>query len=146
MFKGILRHSSWRYYESSGKGDGGGYRFRIERFKEHKGEHSGGGQRPSISLSLPPTTREDLRLDSYLEYLHAAKALYIAPMSSPGFVPSPYGTAASVANHYTDGRLKKHNASIVLSLSPERDFVQKLSADDNALMSCMLGGIVRNAR
>ncbi|GFV58873.1 uncharacterized protein TNCV_4132351 [Trichonephila clavipes] len=28
-------------------------------------------------LPLPPTTREDLRLNGYLEYRHAAKALYI---------------------------------------------------------------------
>ncbi|GFY24378.1 uncharacterized protein TNCV_1014261 [Trichonephila clavipes] len=31
----------------------------------------------SSSLPLPPTSREDLRVDDYLEYLHAAKALYI---------------------------------------------------------------------
>ncbi|GFV90415.1 hypothetical protein TNCV_49901 [Trichonephila clavipes] len=41
------------------------------------GEHSGGGQRPPTSLPLPPTTREDLQLDGYLEYPHAVKALYI---------------------------------------------------------------------
>ncbi|GFV81152.1 uncharacterized protein TNCV_3742131 [Trichonephila clavipes] len=40
-------------------------------------EHPGGGQGPPTSLPLPPTTREDLRRDSYLEYPHAAKALYI---------------------------------------------------------------------
>ncbi|GFS73700.1 uncharacterized protein TNCV_1457691 [Trichonephila clavipes] len=41
------------------------------------GRTSGGGQGPSTSLLLPPTTREHLRLDVYLEYPHAAKALYI---------------------------------------------------------------------
>ncbi|GFW81014.1 hypothetical protein TNCV_4803821 [Trichonephila clavipes] len=35
------------------------------------------GQGPSTSLSLPPTSREDLQLDFYLEYPHASKALYI---------------------------------------------------------------------
>ncbi|GFX81491.1 uncharacterized protein TNCV_4508981 [Trichonephila clavipes] len=38
---------------------------------------SGGGQRSPTSLPLPPTSRADLRLDGYLEYPHAAKALYI---------------------------------------------------------------------
>ncbi|GFT55105.1 hypothetical protein TNCV_2325981 [Trichonephila clavipes] len=40
-------------------------------------EHPGGNQRPSTSLPLPPTSRENLWLDGYLEYPHAAKALYI---------------------------------------------------------------------
>ncbi|GFU78247.1 uncharacterized protein TNCV_5008281 [Trichonephila clavipes] len=35
----------------------------------------GGGQRPPTSL--PPTSREDLWLDGYLEYPHAVQALYI---------------------------------------------------------------------
>ncbi|GFV56045.1 uncharacterized protein TNCV_2266311 [Trichonephila clavipes] len=30
-----------------------------------------------VVKGLPPTSREDLRLDGYLEYLHTAKALYI---------------------------------------------------------------------
>ncbi|GFY02827.1 hypothetical protein TNCV_3507071 [Trichonephila clavipes] len=33
-----------------------------------EGENPGGGQGPPTSLPLPPTTREDLRLDGYLEY------------------------------------------------------------------------------
>ncbi|GFV46669.1 hypothetical protein TNCV_3544851 [Trichonephila clavipes] len=37
----------------------------------------GGGQGPPSSLPLPSTSREDLRVDGYLEYPHAAKALYI---------------------------------------------------------------------
>ncbi|GFT39882.1 uncharacterized protein TNCV_3286591 [Trichonephila clavipes] len=39
-----------------------------------EGEHPGYGQEPPNSLPFPPTTREDLRLDGYLEYSHAAKA------------------------------------------------------------------------
>ncbi|GFT14758.1 uncharacterized protein TNCV_99531 [Trichonephila clavipes] len=35
------------------------------------------GQEPHTSHPLPPTSREDLRLLSCLEYPHAAKALYI---------------------------------------------------------------------
>ncbi|GFU95338.1 hypothetical protein TNCV_4309371 [Trichonephila clavipes] len=41
-----------------------------------EGENPGGGQGPPISLPLPPTTREDLRLDGYLEHPYAAKAIY----------------------------------------------------------------------
>ncbi|GFW44348.1 uncharacterized protein TNCV_1747771 [Trichonephila clavipes] len=41
-----------------------------------EGENPGGGQDPPTSPTLPPTTREDLRLDGYLEYPHAAKVLY----------------------------------------------------------------------
>ncbi|GFY27280.1 hypothetical protein TNCV_2069001 [Trichonephila clavipes] len=40
-------------------------------------ENPGGDQGPPTSLPLPPTSREDLRFDGYLEYPHAAKALYI---------------------------------------------------------------------
>ncbi|GFX00054.1 uncharacterized protein TNCV_3080501 [Trichonephila clavipes] len=40
-------------------------------------ENTWGGQGPPTSLPRPPTTREDLRLDGYLEYPHAAKALYM---------------------------------------------------------------------
>ncbi|GFY24802.1 uncharacterized protein TNCV_2689931 [Trichonephila clavipes] len=36
-----------------------------------------GDQRHLTSLPLTPTSREDLRLDGYLEYPHAEKALYI---------------------------------------------------------------------
>ncbi|GFV04218.1 uncharacterized protein TNCV_918391 [Trichonephila clavipes] len=41
------------------------------------GELTGGGQSPPTSLPLPPTSREDLGLDGYLKYPHAAKALYV---------------------------------------------------------------------
>ncbi|GFU89376.1 uncharacterized protein TNCV_1783581 [Trichonephila clavipes] len=40
-------------------------------------EGTWGGQVPITSLPPRPTTREDLRLDGYLEYRHAAKALCI---------------------------------------------------------------------
>ncbi|GFU07159.1 hypothetical protein TNCV_3474241 [Trichonephila clavipes] len=50
-----------------------------------------------------PTLRDDLWLDGYLNYPHAAKALYIYkhPCLLPGFEPSPNGTAVSVINQYT---------------------------------------------
>ncbi|GFU52965.1 hypothetical protein TNCV_1142571 [Trichonephila clavipes] len=68
-----------------------------------EGENPGGGQGPPTSLPLPPTTREDLRLDGYLEYPPAAKGtIHLqTSMSSPGFEPSPYGTTVSIANHST---------------------------------------------
>ncbi|GFV86475.1 hypothetical protein TNCV_2156681 [Trichonephila clavipes] len=62
----------------------------------------GGDQEPPTSLPLPQITREDLRLDGYLEHPHAAKTLHLqTSMSSPRFEPSSYGTAGNVADHYT---------------------------------------------
>ncbi|GFU58286.1 uncharacterized protein TNCV_3646251 [Trichonephila clavipes] len=42
-----------------------------------EGEIHRGGQGPPTSLPLPPTSGEDLQLNRYLEYHHAAKTLYI---------------------------------------------------------------------
>ncbi|GFV05175.1 hypothetical protein TNCV_223881 [Trichonephila clavipes] len=42
-----------------------------------EGEHPGGGQGLPTSHPLPPTSRDDQRLDGCLEYPHAAKALNI---------------------------------------------------------------------
>ncbi|GFV96949.1 uncharacterized protein TNCV_4351621 [Trichonephila clavipes] len=36
-------------------------------YPNFEGEHPGGAQRPPTSLPLPPTSREDLRLEGYLE-------------------------------------------------------------------------------
>ncbi|GFV87718.1 hypothetical protein TNCV_780021 [Trichonephila clavipes] len=65
-------------------------------------EHPGDGQKPLTSLPLPPTSREDLLLDGYLEYPPCPKGtIHLQPsMSSPGFEPRPKGTAASVPNAY----------------------------------------------
>ncbi|GFY01758.1 uncharacterized protein TNCV_1467501 [Trichonephila clavipes] len=41
------------------------------------GEHPGGGSLSPTSHPLPPTSREDLKLDGCLEYPYAAKTLYI---------------------------------------------------------------------
>ncbi|GFX30500.1 hypothetical protein TNCV_3461511 [Trichonephila clavipes] len=76
-------------------------------------EHPGGGPGLFTSLPYPPTSREDLRLDDYLEYPNAKKALFRVPscregpihlqksMLSPGFEPRAYDTVVSVANHFT---------------------------------------------
>ncbi|GFV35990.1 hypothetical protein TNCV_2867481 [Trichonephila clavipes] len=42
-----------------------------------QGEHSEDGQGPHTSPLFPPTSRENLQLDGYLEYPHATKALRI---------------------------------------------------------------------
>ncbi|GFW47500.1 hypothetical protein TNCV_2437191 [Trichonephila clavipes] len=39
-------------------------------------EYPGDGQRPTFSLLLPQTSREDLRLDGYLEYPQAVQAIH----------------------------------------------------------------------
>ncbi|GFX30642.1 hypothetical protein TNCV_4861661 [Trichonephila clavipes] len=58
----------------------------------------GWSEKSRTSLSLPPTTREDLRLDGYFR---VPICRIQTAMSSPGFEPSPYCTAVSIANHYT---------------------------------------------
>ncbi|GFW86329.1 uncharacterized protein TNCV_4331131 [Trichonephila clavipes] len=57
---------------------------------------------PPTSLPLLLTTREDLRVDGYLEYPHAAKGTIQlqTSMSSPGFEPNPYGTTQFLRAHY----------------------------------------------
>ncbi|GFT55536.1 hypothetical protein TNCV_3320511 [Trichonephila clavipes] len=50
----------------------------LTRFRPNfEREYPGDGQGPPPSLSLPPTSGENLRLAGYLEYSHATKALYI---------------------------------------------------------------------
>ncbi|GFT19198.1 uncharacterized protein TNCV_303261 [Trichonephila clavipes] len=44
---------------------------------QFRGRKPWGGLGPPTSFPFPPTTREDLWQDGYLEYPHAAKALYI---------------------------------------------------------------------
>ncbi|GFW93977.1 hypothetical protein TNCV_4812951 [Trichonephila clavipes] len=44
---------------------------------QFRGRKPWGWSGPPTYLPLPPITREDLRLDGYLEYSHAAKALNI---------------------------------------------------------------------
>ncbi|GFX46615.1 transposable element Tc1 transposase [Trichonephila clavipes] len=50
------------------------WKFKNPCFRE---EYPGEGQVPPTSVSLSPTTRDDLMLNGYLEYPHIAKALYI---------------------------------------------------------------------
>ncbi|GFS89632.1 uncharacterized protein TNCV_3786971 [Trichonephila clavipes] len=51
-----------------------------------EGEHGRGSQEPLTSLPLPPTSREDLRLDGYLEYFHATKIVRVQYFVRGGFV------------------------------------------------------------
>ncbi|PRD23065.1 UNVERIFIED_CONTAM: hypothetical protein NCL1_47415 [Trichonephila clavipes] len=62
------------------------------------GEHSGGGQRPPTSPPLPLRSREDLRLDGYLEYPYATKALYIYKHSCLLWDSNPVPTAQQSAS------------------------------------------------
>ncbi|GFV88451.1 hypothetical protein TNCV_1242641 [Trichonephila clavipes] len=49
----------------------------FKMLENHEKEHRSGGQGLPTSLPFPPTSREDLRLDGYLKYPLAVKALYI---------------------------------------------------------------------
>ncbi|GFW63766.1 hypothetical protein TNCV_3743741 [Trichonephila clavipes] len=70
---------------------------------QFRGRKPCGWPGPPTSLPFPPTTREDLWLYGYLESTPCRKGtIHLqTSMSSPGFEPSPSGTAVSVANHYT---------------------------------------------
>ncbi|GFV43048.1 hypothetical protein TNCV_3680731 [Trichonephila clavipes] len=57
-------------------------------------------ERP-ISLPLPPTYREDLRLFYYLEHSHATDTMHLQTfMPSSGFKPRSYGTTVSISSYY----------------------------------------------
>ncbi|GFW46263.1 uncharacterized protein TNCV_2813581 [Trichonephila clavipes] len=59
------------------RADGRKERKSIITHPEVEGEYPGNAQGLPTSLPLSSTSREDLRFDGYLEYPHAAKALYI---------------------------------------------------------------------
>ncbi|GFW74491.1 uncharacterized protein TNCV_2413901 [Trichonephila clavipes] len=75
-----------------------GYYSRTPLVSIADGEHSGGGQRPPTSPPLPPRSREDLRLDGYLEYPYATKALYIYKHSCLLWDSNPVPTAQQSAS------------------------------------------------
>ncbi|GFY16593.1 uncharacterized protein TNCV_2787201 [Trichonephila clavipes] len=72
-----------------------------------EGEHNGGGQGPPISLPLPKTSREDLRLDGYLKYPYAVKTLYIYkhPCLLRDSNPTPTAQQSASLTTILDGRL-----------------------------------------
>ncbi|GFW75990.1 hypothetical protein TNCV_351751 [Trichonephila clavipes] len=66
---------------------------------QFRGKNPRGGKEPPTALPHPPTTRGELRLDDYKcrkVTIHVQTSMF-----SPGFEPFLYGTAFSVANHYT---------------------------------------------
>ncbi|GFV94710.1 uncharacterized protein TNCV_3864331 [Trichonephila clavipes] len=71
-----------------------------------RGRKPWGGQGPPTSLPLPPITGEDLRLDGYLEYPHAAKALYIYkhPCLLRDWYPSPTASQSASLTPIPAGR------------------------------------------
>ncbi|GFS47992.1 uncharacterized protein TNCV_3599421 [Trichonephila clavipes] len=73
-------------------------------------EYPRGGQGLRITLPLSPALREDLRLDDYLEYPPAAKALYI--LKPPCLLwdsnPSPTAQQSASLASIPDGRTGEH--------------------------------------
>ncbi|GFU11459.1 hypothetical protein TNCV_1983681 [Trichonephila clavipes] len=63
-----------------------------------------GGQGPPTSLPFPATSRENLRIDSYLDSPCRIDTIHLQAihvhMSSSEFEPRAYGTTVSVINHY----------------------------------------------
>ncbi|GFV16108.1 hypothetical protein TNCV_3378721 [Trichonephila clavipes] len=75
-----------------------------------EGEYPGDSQRPPRSLPVPPTSREDLRLDGCSEYFHAAKALYIYQHLCllRGSIPWPTAPLSVSLNTTPDQQFVKH--------------------------------------
>ncbi|GFY16895.1 uncharacterized protein TNCV_3689531 [Trichonephila clavipes] len=73
----------------------------------------GGGQRPPTSLPLLLTSREDLQLDSYLEYPPATKALYtyknpcLLRDSSSGPTAPQSASLTTIPDHSAGEKFKK---------------------------------------
>ncbi|GFT68496.1 uncharacterized protein TNCV_1896931 [Trichonephila clavipes] len=70
-----------------------------------EGKHPGGGHRPPTSVSLRPASRENLRPDGYLEYLHDARALYIYKQLCHFRDSNPEPTAPQSAALFTTHRM-----------------------------------------
>ncbi|GFV35630.1 hypothetical protein TNCV_5016451 [Trichonephila clavipes] len=68
-----------------------------------EGEHLGAGQGLPPLFPFPQPHKRAASSTAILEYPYAVKALFYLKTSlpPPGFEPRPYGTAVSVANHYT---------------------------------------------
>ncbi|GFU82189.1 hypothetical protein TNCV_4466401 [Trichonephila clavipes] len=81
--------------------------YKLGRKVKEKGRKPWVWSGPPTSLPLPPTTREDLRHDGYLETsMRKRHYAFTNTHSSLGFEPSPDGIAVSDTNHYTGRRLK----------------------------------------
>ncbi|GFU67594.1 uncharacterized protein TNCV_1643431 [Trichonephila clavipes] len=69
------------------------------------------------SLPFPQTSREDMRLDGYLDHPHAVKTLYIYKQSCllRDLNPGQNGATISVTNHYTGtSRILGHSRHLTL--------------------------------
>ncbi|GFX67493.1 hypothetical protein TNCV_3463821 [Trichonephila clavipes] len=73
---------------------------RNSSWQKAKGRTLWDDQRPPTFLPLPPTSLAARRLFRVPPCCAGTIHLQTC-MSSPGFEPSPYGTAVSAANHYT---------------------------------------------
>ncbi|GFT70367.1 hypothetical protein TNCV_2658141 [Trichonephila clavipes] len=84
-----------------------------------------GVQGPPSSLTLPPTSREDMRPDGYFRVPSCCKGtIHLQTfMPSLGFVPKPFGTAVNVINHYTGWATQNALAHIGKILNKIRLFI-----------------------
>ncbi|GFX19519.1 uncharacterized protein TNCV_2074281 [Trichonephila clavipes] len=90
-----------------------------------EGGHPDFGEGPTTFLPVPPTSREDLRLDGYLEYPHAAKALYIYKHSCLLRYSKPGPTAPHKLLQTEDNDLP----SAMEFLKNRKDFFKDLKLD-----------------
>ncbi|GFX05624.1 hypothetical protein TNCV_3435281 [Trichonephila clavipes] len=112
--------------------------------KENTLEREVGG----TSLPLPPSSREELRLDGYLEYSHAEKALYIykQPCLLRNLNPGP--TAPHDEAHFwLNGYVNEQNCRIWSEANPQV-YVETPLHPEKLTVWCALwaGGILLQKR
>ncbi|GFT27011.1 rab GTPase-binding effector protein 1 [Trichonephila clavipes] len=92
-----------------------------------EGEHPETGQKLSTSLPLPPSSRDDLRLNSYLEYPHAAKRILFS----------------DEAHFWLNGYVNKQNCRIWSEANPQV-YVETPLHPEKLTVCCALwaGGII----
>ncbi|GFV74530.1 hypothetical protein TNCV_5129721 [Trichonephila clavipes] len=94
--------------------------FRSNAVKE--GEHPGECQRPPASSPSTNLTRGFATRWLFRVLPCRAGTIHLQTSMSSGFKPSPYGTAASVANHYTGWATRFNFKSKKGMKERERDF------------------------
>ncbi|GFW70614.1 DDB1- and CUL4-associated factor 13 [Trichonephila clavipes] len=80
-------------------------------------EYPGGGQGPYTYHPLPPTLQEDLRLDGYIKYPHAAKALHIYtnPCLPWDLNPGPMTQQSMSLTTISDGQQIPHLMKLIIN-------------------------------
>ncbi|GFX91638.1 uncharacterized protein TNCV_3682241 [Trichonephila clavipes] len=114
-----------------------------------EGESPESGQGRPTSLSFPPTSREDLRLNGYLEYPNAAKGLYIYKHSCliQDSNPGPTGPQGTLNSRRVTGPLVWKGKRGGRRLTPQSVFpLNWVGTEPNRTVTCMVLKATSNDR